>query len=225
MHSFLVEQIIDKYIKRVFDLKFYSMLLELLNECIRDKKLTGVLHPLGFIIITFKDWKNDQRFRLHIWPKVGRKYNNDQLWIHNHEYSVDSLVINGSLTNFRYDVDKDALQRSFPIYNVFYNSNNSDLIATNETCNVLLTKKEKLISGSFYTIKRWNYHLVKVEEDNIACTLVLNYEKDISTGYVIGSKGILKPVFPYARDYYDATELRNLLLTLISNLTAKLEFF
>jgi len=59
---------------------------------------------------------------------------------------------------------------------------------------------------------------VDVEEDHIASTLVLNYNKEATTAFVIGSATTSQTVFPYKRDVYDVENLKALIKALISHL-------
>lgn len=210
----------NKISNRSFDYDFYNHILELLQDLYEDKDLKGHLHPLGFTIITLQNWNNNERLRIHIWAKEGRKYNNNQSWIHNHEYSVFSLVLLGNLLNTKYKIIKDSQNRSLPIFNVAYDRMNSDLVLTNDTCDISVISNDNLDFGQFYYIPNWEFHKVEVPTNQITCTLVWNFDKEIGSPCVLGTDNMNQKFLPYERVEYNQEQLRMLLYEVITYIKA-----
>lgn len=217
MRNDLVKNIIHQLKCGVYSANFNDSLVELLKREQAENNIFGVFHPLGFVIITLQDWSGGERLRLHIWPPDERKYNDGHTWIHNHGYSVISKVLIGKLTNYEYVISD--FTSGCPVYDVSYVGNNSDLKITEKTCQVKLFSTVELANGSSYRLEKWKYHKVFVPENDITCTLILNFDKDFDSGNVLGTDEGNKDFLPFERINYNPLKLGLLLNCLYDQLT------
>jgi len=220
MPDLRIRRIIDQMTAENFDAGFYTLLAGLLADLLLKGDVQGVLHPLGFVIVTLQDWQHDQRLRLHLWPESGRIYNNNQLWIHNHQYAVTSLVLLGSLTNTNYRIDTRAASPGYVIYEVLYYDSNSDLVDHGSACNVLFKGERTYQTGEHYLLKRGDFHIADTEADRVSCSLVLNSDPGKEPALVLGAADDARPEFIFSRGQFDQERLRDLLSDLIPKVLA-----
>jgi hypothetical protein len=217
MHNSEIDYIKNSLKTEKINIEFYQVLIQYLESRLSNDDVHGLLHPLGFVILTLQDWCNGERLRIHIWQPDPKKYNNRN-WIHDHEYNIVSLVLKGVIINKKFNCVLGLENGKFPVYNVQRYENNSDLFNTNKFCEISYNSSEEILSGNLYSIKRGEFHLSEAVDNEVTCTLVLNSDKAISPPTVIGIKNDDRMEFIYQREYVDSIFLKNLLKDLIKKL-------
>lgn len=151
-------------------------MLKILDFLIYDiNNIYAEWHPLGFIYIKLIQDKNND-YRLHIWPKEIRSLNKTQHPIHNHIYSIESLVVSGNVGCETYSIDKKPISKT-KLYEVHYSNLGSKLVSTNELVNVEKKNISWTNAGNIYKIEKGDYHQSVVEQNTFAATVVKNYNK------------------------------------------------
>lgn len=159
---------------------------------------SGLIHPHGFYV--FPILRNDlEEWRFHIWPKGTRSISGMPAFIHTHDVCIDSLVIQGQLTNIEYDIYETQTDGS-PLYEVNYEGNKYSQKTPNVLCKtdvrvkVVSTSQSVIKLGQSYRIRHHVFHEALVSKEISTSTLVCMHSRSPGKVKVVGLDG-------YPRDY------------------------
>ena len=146
--------------------------LIVLKKQIKDRSFREMIfHPLGFIYSKLYEFDNGESLRLHIWDKE-RFYQNPLMDIHNHFYTVNSLVLIGKIKNLLYQ-QNTSNDPNYAIYRGSYNAaGDRTLTKTNKSMFVFIQGEEVITQDKIYRITPIELHSSFVDPTNFTCTLV-----------------------------------------------------
>jgi len=131
-------------------------------------------HPLGFVHVRLYA-EPGRSLRLHLWPR-GRRVLQEPLWlIHDHIFTLRSVILVGAVRNTVYEAIESEHAR-YRIYEVSYggpDSSRNKLTATSALVLPRSTLSEGHVAGAAYSIPPSVFHESVVSEDVCAATLVL----------------------------------------------------
>lgn len=155
-----------------------------LLHLIQDSKIEFFWHPLGFVLGTYLE-NDEEKIRIHIWPKSGAKKQSPYWNIHNHIFHLKSWVLKGEITNQEYETVNDD-SSNYCIYHVDYLGEQSHLIKTNIHVSLIESKKNINKEGSKYSMRSNVFHCSEKTSDCTALTVVLSTKTKTKNPMVIG---------------------------------------
>lgn len=160
--------------------------------------LVPLWHPLGFVSCVIDEVSSSHVARVHYWPECERRVKNPDWPIHTHTYSLESLVLAGTVRDLQYRVQPGT---EWCEYSVNYYSGGSELVRTSNEVDTIAEVDELRRAGSRYEVPRGVYHQTLVPREQSAVTLVLLTDHSSDAPKVLGSK--LAERYPYDRISFD----------------------
>lgn len=143
------------------------------------------IHPYGFYIIKCK---NDliKQVRIHVWLSNVRHRQEPDWPPHNHNFNLDSIVINGTLNHkiWRVEPSTDSLNM---LYEVSYDFGISKLIKTTIRSECTESNSATYLPGDTYHLSKYEFHSVEVEKNMEATTLCIMKDPENDPQHVIGT--------------------------------------
>lgn len=142
-------------------------------------------HPTGFVVATIAR-QHVGVLRLHIWPDDERSYG-EPLWpIHDHVWSLRSLVLVGQVRSEHADV-VDAQGGSFRRYAVRYEpGHQSQLVADGPPVRRDMVRSRSTPAGAMYTVQAGEFHASSAATGCLAATLVATQPTSRRYPFVLG---------------------------------------
>lgn len=137
---------------------------------------TPTWHALGFVHCTLHSMSAGT-LRLHIWPENARSESEQRDKIHDHLFSLRSMILTGEVTNrfYRLDPPETALP-THRMFEVFYRENRSELVATNNCYAPVVYAQSCHQKGDCYTVRSGEFHDSSVCHTRLTATIVATYE-------------------------------------------------
>lgn len=127
-------------------------------------------HPLGFIHMRLAD-DGETALRLHIWSRVHAAPMQPLWSVHNHVFSLESLVIHGSIRDTRFEV-APAEAGDKQLYEVVYRENGSLRRRTGKRVHCVRNQESIHRVGDQYAIAAQMFHSSSLAEGDLAMTIV-----------------------------------------------------
>lgn len=123
--------------------------------------------------------KYDGAMRVHIWNKRLKLRDSGEM--HNHRFTLQSHVLVGSLTHERLVLTPDEAGGSHNVWEIPGASQGSDAeLRLHERksdkgsrVNVERTDKCQFMSGDSYTVRKWDFHHARQEDDDAELTVTV----------------------------------------------------
>lgn len=153
----------------------------------------GLIHPHGFYVFPILS-KDQEEWRLHVWPKGTRTINGMPAFIHTHDVCIDSRVLRGELTNIEYDISETQTD-GCPLYEVNYKGNkylqktSNVLCKTDVRVKVTSTAQSVIKLGQSYQIRPHVFHEALVSKEISTSTLVCMHSRSPGKVKVVGLDG------------------------------------
>lgn len=168
-------------------------LAETIYSWLKQKNPVALLHPHGFFVIPLL--RNEiEEWRFHIWPMGHRQAKGMPAYVHTHDLHIDSMILQGELTNIMYDVSITS-KRGYPLYEVSYEGDKY----SSETSNVLRktstrvqitpTSRQVVKCADAYHITSHSYHEALVSKEMVTSTLVCMHTRSSGSVKVVGLDG------------------------------------
>lgn len=133
-------------------------------------------HALGFVHCTLHSMSAGT-LRLHIWPENTRSESEQRDKIHDHLFSLRSMILTGEVTNRLYRLDPPEIALStHRMFEVLYQENRSELVATNNFFAPVVYAQSCHLKGDCYTVGSGEFHDSSVCPTRFTATLVATYE-------------------------------------------------
>lgn len=197
--------------------------LSLISEA--PEKVRASWHPLGFVCLKVA-CEVQSTLRVHIWPSKERRPQHPAWNIHDHIFDIQSFIICGSITNYRFTVT-DTTMRSDPthrIYKVSYSHAHSYLHRTQNLISCSQVGSTSYTSMSSYSVPRGMFHSSVISDRILAATLVItsNHFKSLPKvlGDVLGAK-----LYKYRRYPCSQEQVSELIFQVQSEFNASLSVF
>lgn len=169
-----------------------------------------IWHPLGFLMINLGYISDQESIRLHIWSDNIRSTQDPPWMIHNHNWTFKSYILCGKITNQVYRISNYQNAPTNKIYQVIYNDNMSNLIATEKLVYSSLIAETEFTQGEIYSMDSREFHSTIVENNTFAATIVLSRKMDTIPPEVIGDlQG--RDIYSYKRIGCNVNQLKNLI--------------
>lgn len=126
-------------------------------------------HPYGFSVFNLFDDGSGGVLRLHVWSNDRRAIAESEFDIHDHVYSLSSVIICGSISQTTYSIGKGEPNSTYYIGS--YGENSSTISPTNDTVHVVATSVQTFLAGHRYQLPSGQLHSVVPSQDTSA-TLV-----------------------------------------------------
>ena len=143
-------------------------LCTLICQLVDTSEHSLIWHPLGFMMLNVGT-ADSMTLRMHIWPSTKRVQQEPAWLIHNHTFSLKSLVVFGNIKNTRYSVVPG--NNNSCLYEVSYSQKKSLLTKTD----VKLCFKEKIVQNfkyrDIYEVESGKFHSSTVKENGTTVTL------------------------------------------------------
>lgn len=160
---------------------------QLIRQIIRSHDVIGKVHPLGFYLYNLGSRENGYTARLHVWDEDSYAQNDD-LIIHNHNFSFKSLLLTGQLRNHTYQIRKNPSNPEGFLYTIGYKADSSVLDMFDSGYNINLINISNLCGGEFYYQQAHEFHKTVASRDVITSTLLITKPQVTSNHYVFSEK-------------------------------------
>lgn len=177
-------------------------------------------NPNGFYVARLYTNDDGRNIRLHIWPRVGRWLQDERLMIHDHVYSLRSLVLCGRLMNEYFHVEQINDHATYRFYEVKYDKHSSWLEGTQTSVKIRKYRTVEYDLGTVYTIDSDTFHLARVSADMLTATLVLTSSPLNKAPSVVGPSDYPHKIV-FERRGVESKSTRKLLTELLLELTNK----
>lgn len=145
-------------------------------------------HPTGFVVARLAE-RGDETLRLHIWPDGDRVYG-EPLWpLHDHAFSLTSLVLAGAVGSQKVHVsDVEAGLGSRRRYAVDYGAGGrrSQLIACRGVVQTREGAMRTTLPGAVYKIAAGEFHASSAAPNRLSATLVATRTESSRPPFVLG---------------------------------------
>lgn len=132
-------------------------------------------HPLGFKYFKLGNISKEVEFRLHYWVSTNEKHDDD-LQIHDHSFDFDSFVVNGSITNNKYEVVNSYNPKGY-IYDVKFKNEKSKLVLNTDNCYIRKIQSVNINRGGFYRMLNNEFHeSINYEEQTVTLLKISKLE-------------------------------------------------
>ena len=139
------------------------------------EKILFQMHPLGFKYFKLGNISKEVEFRLHYWVSTNEKHDND-LQIHDHSFDFDSFVVNGSITNNKYEIVNSYNPKVY-IYDVKFKNEKSKLILNSDNCYISKIQSVNINQGGFYRMLSNEFHeSINNEEETVTLLKISKLE-------------------------------------------------
>lgn len=155
-------------------------------------------HPLGFVSCLVESIQNNEFYRIHYWPKDLRRTKNPNWPIHTHCYDLESLILEGSITDIQYEIKKGE---DHQVYQVEYSGEDSKIIKTNSSISLDIMFAQQRYQAESYFVPKGIFHQSEVNLKATAVTFVHLSNKDNTFPLVVGENKAIE--YPYERIKYD----------------------
>ena len=115
------------------------------------------LHPLGFLRLQLPNY-DQAKYRLHIWGALPIVPQDDQLLIHDHNFSFVSHCVIGIVETRNWRLERDAAVASRRLYRVSYDDSGSKLRSFRKCSVEQESDWRGQASGSSYAIEMGQFH-------------------------------------------------------------------
>jgi hypothetical protein len=136
-------------------------------------------HPLGFFACILSSAPGTN-LRLHFWPPDSRSQESG-FEVHDHAYSLTSVVLRGALEHREYDVSFATPAPNSAVYEVEYSDAYSILKKTKLRSRTALNKSVKVVEGETYGIPSSVFHATHCVSPQGAISVV---ETRLAVGHV-----------------------------------------
>jgi hypothetical protein len=148
---------------------------------------TSKWHALGFIHCEIASFTQGS-LRLHIWPSQDRHSQEQIDKIHDHIFSLTSLVLCGTIKNDTYTVDEvSKSEASNQSYKVKYQPNSAELQATGNYFKKTLKHQDEIKKNESYTVLAGDFHQSTVTDGTFVATIVATYDHVKLSPRLLGS--------------------------------------
>lgn len=133
-------------------------------------------HALGFIHCKLMEFC-EGTLRLHIWEAEEKHPDEQKEKIHDHLFSLNSLVIYGTVKNEYFDVSESSVDKfTHYAYTVKYGDKSSCLQLSDKVYNVKGEEDNIIKSGEYYGVNSSRFHRSSIIDGSTALTLVATYD-------------------------------------------------
>ncbi|MEM6993828.1 MAG: hypothetical protein AAF721_25160 [Myxococcota bacterium] len=142
-------------------------------------------HPTGFVVARLTTTEH-LALRLHVWPDEARVYG-EPLWpLHDHVWSLHSLVIAGTVGTARARVvdDRHGAGRRYAVD--YAAGNTSQLVARGGPVRCVVGPRQSVQTGASYSVPAGEYHASSATEGRLAATLVATRRGPRAQPFVVG---------------------------------------
>lgn len=164
--------------------EFRHLLRKVVNQ-LQKEQTPPYWNPYGFLVWKLQSFDDGTALRLHVWPHDGRIVQHPIFPLHAHPWTLQSLVVSGSVTTENYEVNTDSESASHSIYEVGYRDGASVLERTDKTATPELVEEQEVKRGEYYDIDAHLAHSATIDEHSFASTLVLTEEVSDSQAQVL----------------------------------------
>ncbi len=149
------------------------------------ESVIAVWHPQRFMCLELSQCLSSA-LQMHIWLARPGEYTGPQWPIHQHNWSLLSYVICGSIENKLYTVRSCQSGFTHRIYIVAYYQGINRLRPTNKLTCCEEVRCEVIANGNYYELRPGTYHSVNVSEGKVAATLTVSRKVDNRSAKVLG---------------------------------------
>jgi hypothetical protein len=158
-------------------------------------------HPLGFYHFDLSAWVGaPYRLRFHLWPSAGELQPDDLGLIHDHTWSLRSLVVIGDLIDIDYEGHQDANGRYFAVEARY---DDAVIAPTGKRYSLQQVRERHVAAGEIYDLPPGVLHRTRVTEHPTA-TFVLAEEMAGRTATILSLNPLSRPL-PSGREQVDPT--------------------
>lgn len=160
--------------------------IALTTELLASRKAdrSGVWHPTGFVVVQL--WTEGGRcLRLHVWPATSRRLSEPCWPIHDHVWSLRSVILVGSLHT---DVYQVLPGRDHPLFEVQYADGvKSKLVRQPRGVTLGSNGGQTCTSKCGYALPSRVFHSSAAERESLTATIVATWRDEHGWPYVVGS--------------------------------------
>jgi hypothetical protein len=171
-----MSETIDKLIDLARDVSARTGFASNLLRAVKPASVQPLWHPLGFAHMRLAE-ESGRVLRLHVWSKAFAEPM-DPLWpVHDHVFTLASLVVSGSIRDLRYDVRmSDCGDKQ--LYEVIYGDTGSIRRRTEKRVSCVLRSDSVHSAGTAYKVEAGNFHSSELASGKAAVTLVVTSGAD-----------------------------------------------
>jgi len=150
-------------------------------------------HPTGFVVAKVEVFERGM-LRLHVWPDDDRVFGEPHWPVHDHVFSLQSLVLMGSVFSREHEVvdDPAGTMRRWAVD--YGEGRDSQLVPEGNPVSVRAGQPVTTGPGNTYGVAAGRFHTSSVPEGQLAATLVATRATDRRRPFVLGPRGIDDPV-------------------------------
>jgi len=161
---------IEKLIERAQRVAGLAGFAKQLLRAVAPSSIQPLWHPLGFIHMRLAD-VDCRVLRLHLWSSEFAQPMLPVWPVHNHVFSLRSLVVSGVIRNLSFSVTPTA-HGERRLFEVAYDSEGSRRVRTDAIVSCRCTESNEHRQGDIYRVEAGVFHASELASGRAALTLV-----------------------------------------------------